>query len=101
MGRKAQKMAERMLADRWVHFLSTDAHNISTRTPKMREARDHIAARYGEPYAQRLCTENPQAVFDSRPLAAQDPPQRIFDAQEEELLYEEKPRGWLRRMFGR
>jgi protein-tyrosine phosphatase len=101
MGRKAQKMAERMLADRWVHFLATDAHNISTRAPKMREARDHIAARYGEPYAQKLCTENPQAVFDNRPLPPQEAPQRIFEAHEEELLEQEKPRGFLRRIFRR
>jgi protein-tyrosine phosphatase len=101
MGRKAQKMAERMLADRWVHFLATDAHNISTRVPKMRGARDHVAARCGEQYAQKLCTENPQAVFDSRPLPRQEAPQRIFEPHEEELLEEEKPRGLLRRIFRR
>ncbi len=101
MGRKAQKMAERMLADRWVHFLSTDAHNISTRQPKMREARDHIAARYGEQYAQRLCTENPQAVFDGGALPHQDRPEKIFDSAEEDILAGEKPRGLLRRIFRR
>lgn len=101
MGRKAQKMVERMLADRWVHFVATDAHNIGSRPPKLREARDHIAARYGEPYAQRLCTENPQAVFDNRHLPRQEAPQKIFEAHEEELLEEEKPRGLLRRIFRR
>ena len=100
MGRMAQKMAERMLADRWVHFLATDAHNISTRAPKMREARDHIAARHGEQYAQKLCTENPQAVFDNRQLPPQDPAQKIFESAEEELL-EVKPRGLLRKIFRR
>jgi protein-tyrosine phosphatase len=101
MGRKAQKMAERMLADRWVHFLATDAHNISTRAPRMREALDQIAHRHGEQYAQRLCTENPQAVFDSRPLPAQDAPLKIFEPVEDELLDEEKPRGLFRRIFRR
>jgi protein-tyrosine phosphatase len=102
MGRKAQKMAERMLADRWVHFIATDAHNISTRAPKMRDALGQIADRHGEQYAQRLCTENPQAVFDNRPLPAQDAPQKIFESAEGGLLDdEEKPRGLLRRMFRR
>ena len=101
MGRKAQKMAERMLADRWVHFLATDAHNISTRAPKMRDARDQVARRCGEQYAQKLCTENPQAVFDNRPLPRQEASLRIFDAQEEELLEIERPRGLLRRIFRR
>jgi protein-tyrosine phosphatase len=101
MGRKAQKMAERMLANRWVHFLATDAHNISTRPPKLREARDHVAARYGEQYAQKLCTENPQAVFDNRPLPSQEPPKGILEAHEEDILEGEAPRGWLRRIFRR
>ena len=103
MGRKAQKMAERMLADRWVHFIATDAHNVSTRPPQMRSALDHIASRYGEQYAQRLCTENPQAVFDNRQLGRQEPPQKIFSSAEDELLdqAEEKPRGLFRRIFRR
>jgi len=103
MGRKAQKMAEKLLADRWVHFLSTDAHNISSRPPRMREARDHIAKRHSEQYAQRLCTENPQAVFDNRPLPRQDVPQRVFETADDELLDHEldKPRGLLKRIFRR
>jgi protein-tyrosine phosphatase len=102
MGRKAQKLADRLLADRWVHFVATDAHNVSTRPPHMRAARDHVAARYGEGYAQRLCTENPQAVFDNRPLPPQEPPQKIFEAHEDdELSEDEKPRGLLKRIFRR
>jgi protein-tyrosine phosphatase len=101
MGRKAQKMAERMLADRWVHFVATDAHNISTRAPHMRDARDQIAARCGEQYAQKLCTENPQAVFDNRPLPRQEAPQRIYEDHEEELLEDEKPQGLWRKIFRR
>jgi protein-tyrosine phosphatase len=102
MGRKAQKLAERLLADRWAHFVSTDAHNVSTRPPQMQAARDHVAARFGEEYAQRLCTENPQAVFDNQRLPTQDPPQKIFEAHEEdELADDERPRGLLRRLFQR
>jgi protein-tyrosine phosphatase len=102
MGRKAQKLAERLLADRWVHFLATDAHNISSRPPHMRATYDLVASRYGEAYAQRLCTENPQAVFDNRHLPRQEHPQGIFESSEEELLDgDEKPRGLLRRIFRR
>jgi protein-tyrosine phosphatase len=86
-----------------VHFIATDAHNVSTRPPQMRSALDHIASRYGEQYAQRLCTENPQAVFDNRQLGRQEPPQKIFSSAEDELLdqAEEKPRGLFRRIFRR
>lgn len=102
MGRKAQKLAERLLADRWVHFIATDAHNLGTRPPKMRDAQDQIAARFGEQYAQRLCTENPQAVFDNRRLPPQDPPQKIFEGPEDDgVMDDEKPRGLLGRIFRR
>jgi protein-tyrosine phosphatase len=104
MGRKAQKLAERLLADRWVHFIATDAHNISNRPPHMHAACNQIAARYGDAYAQRLCTENPQAVFDNRTLPAQETPLRVYGdsgAEDEELFDEEKPRGLLRRLFRR
>jgi protein-tyrosine phosphatase len=102
MGRKAQKLAERLLADRWVHFIATDAHNVSTRPPQMRTARDQIASRFGEGYAQRLCTENPQAVFDNRRLPPQEPPKKILKAHEDdEPMEDEKPRGLLKRIFRR
>ncbi|HVG27322.1 MAG TPA: CpsB/CapC family capsule biosynthesis tyrosine phosphatase, partial [Acidobacteriaceae bacterium] len=68
MGKKAERLAHRLLADRLVHFISTDAHDPQHRPPKMRAACDLIASRYGESYARKLCTENPQAVFDARPL---------------------------------
>lgn len=103
MGRKAQKLAERLLADRWVHFIATDAHNVSSRPPQMRAACDQIAARYGEAYAQRLCTENPQAVFDGRPLGAQEAALGIEGQAgfEDEEFEDERPRNLFSRLFRR
>jgi len=79
MGNKAQKMAHQLLADRWVHFLATDAHNVKSRPPRMREAHDLVARRYGADYAHSLCTANPQAVFDGKPLPEQEDPRNLFD----------------------
>lgn len=98
MGRKAQALAHRLLADRWAHFVSTDAHNTRSRAPQMRAAFDHIATRYGDTYAQRLCTENPQAVFDGRPLPPLPNPQHLDDEFEDE---EPRSTGWFGRLFGR
>jgi len=100
MGRKAEGLAHRLLADRWAHFIATDAHDTRSRPPRMRSACDVVAKRYGEAYAQRLCTENPQAVFDGRPLPAQEDPQRLYDGYEEEED-ENRPRGWLSRLMRR
>jgi protein-tyrosine phosphatase len=95
MGKPAERMAHRLLADRWVHFLATDAHNLESRPPRMRDARDRVARRYGADYAERLCTANPQAVFEGRPLPEQDEPLRLFDEEDRST------RPWWKRVFGR
>jgi protein-tyrosine phosphatase len=92
MGKTAERMAHRLLADRWVHFLATDAHNVKHRPPKMREACDMVANKYGEEYAQRICTENPLAVFEGRPLPPQEEPLRLFETK--------KP-SFFARLFGK
>jgi protein-tyrosine phosphatase len=82
MGKPAQRMADKLLADRWVHFLATDAHNLEARPPRMREARDRVAKRYGAEYAKRLSTTNPLAVFEGRPLPEQDEPLHLYDDED-------------------
>ena len=96
MGKTAERMAHQLLADRWVHFLATDAHNLTSRPPKMREACDAVAKRYGSEYAQRLCVDNPLAVFEGRPLGAQDEPLNLFDDHGGN-----GPKSWWGRLFGR
>jgi protein-tyrosine phosphatase len=91
MGRTAEKMAHTLLRQRWVHFIATDAHNVSSRPPRLSEARALIANKYGEGYAEALSTRNPQAVFEGKP----------FEASEEPIgLYEEfKDRTWWQRLL--
>lgn len=70
-GSTAQKLAHRFLQDRWVHFLATDAHNLSGRPPKMREAFQKVAHEFGIETAERLCIRNPLAVFNGEELGRQ------------------------------
>ena len=79
MGKHAEKMAHRMLSDRWVHFLATDAHNTKSRPPRMRAAHDLVAKKYGVAYADRLCTGNPMAVYEGKPLPQQDEPLHLYE----------------------
>lgn len=79
MGREAERMAHRMLADRWVHFLATDAHNTESRPPRMRAAHDLVAKKYGTEYADRLCTANPMAAFEGRALPPQEEPRHLYE----------------------
>jgi protein-tyrosine phosphatase len=82
MGKAAERVAHKLLADRWVHFLATDAHNLDSRPPRMREACHLVAKRYGADYAERLCTTNPLAVFEGRNLPEQDEPLHLYDDDE-------------------
>ena len=72
MGKTAQKFAHRLLEKRWVHFLATDAHNTTSRPPKMRKAYEIVSRKYGEAYADMLCLQNPLSVFEGRPIAEHD-----------------------------
>jgi len=83
MGETARKMSHTLLTNRWVHFLATDAHNLTTRPPRMAEARDLVATKYGDAYANRLCTENPAAVFAGLPLPEQDEALHLYDNAED------------------
>jgi protein-tyrosine phosphatase len=78
MGKAAERMAHKLLANRWVHFIATDAHNTEKRAPRMKAAHDIIAQKYGVEYAHRLCFENPFAVYENRPLPEQDEPLHLY-----------------------
>jgi protein-tyrosine phosphatase len=93
MGKEAEKMAHRLLENRWVHFLATDAHNINTRPPQMRAACDLVAKKYGEAYANALCTINPQAVFAGQPLPPLEPARNLFEEEDDE---DPRPPLWKR-----
>jgi protein-tyrosine phosphatase len=92
MGKTAERMSHRLLADRWVHFLATDAHNTTRRPPRMREAREFVANKYGEAYAQKICVDNPLAAFEGSPFPAQEDPRNLFETS--------KP-SFFKRLFGR
>ena len=93
MGRKAQRMALELLDRRWVHFVSTDAHNTTSRPPKMRAAYEQIASRCGSDYAQLLCVSNPLNAFEGSPLGSQPEPLELYEDRE--------PQSWWQRLLGR
>ena len=70
-GRTAQSLAHQFLDRNWVHFLATDAHNLESRPPKMSEAYQVVAKRYGRETAERLCVTNPRAAFFGEELGRQ------------------------------
>lgn len=93
MGRHAERMAHDLLSNRWVHFLATDAHNVTSRPPKMREAFEVVAKKYGPDYAHLLCVSNPLAAFMGKPMPQQLEPLNLYE--------EVKEKSWLQRVLGR
>lgn len=74
-GRRAETLATKLLEENKVHFLATDAHNLSSRPPRMKEAFEMVRKKYGIETATRLCIANPRAAFfgDDLPSGALSP----------------------------
>ncbi len=92
MGRASKRMAHDLLHKRWVHFLATDAHNTTSRPPRMQAAQDEVAKRYGVEYAHLLCVSNPLAAFQGKPLPPQPEPVGLYAELE--------PKSWWKRLVG-
>jgi len=92
-GKAAAKMAHDLLERRWVHFLATDAHNTISRPPRMREAHDMVADKYGSSYARSLCVTNPLAVFLGKQFELEEEPRGLYEEVTEP--------GWWERVTGR
>jgi protein-tyrosine phosphatase len=65
--------AVREIAQLWidigaVHFLASDAHNLTSRPLRLKETFDRVAQTRGEEVARALLVDNPLAAFEGRPL---------------------------------
>src|SRR6185437_3914822 len=67
-GRAAQQIADTWLRAGAVHFIASDAHNITSRPLRLKQTYDHVAKQYGEKMARALLVDNPRAAFDGEPL---------------------------------
>jgi protein-tyrosine phosphatase len=67
-GSHAQRAAESWLDSNRIHFIASDAHNTSSRPPRLREAFEKVAQGWGTDVAKALFQENPLAALEGRPL---------------------------------
>ena len=73
-GSEARDIARQLVERGLVHFVASDAHDASDRTPRLDEAYRHVAARYGDVYAELLFVVNPRATLAGEPLGEQPAP---------------------------
>jgi protein-tyrosine phosphatase len=67
-GRSAQQCAQTLLRRGLVHFIASDAHDCTKRTPDLREAYNRLADERGEEQIRPLFIDNPIAVIAGEAL---------------------------------
>ncbi len=67
-GKAAQDIAEKWLSLGAVHFLASDAHNVTSRPLRLKETFDLVKGKWGEDVARALLIDNPLAAFEGSPL---------------------------------
>jgi protein-tyrosine phosphatase len=67
-GAAAQEIAETWLDAGIIHFLASDAHNLTSRPLRLKQTFDYVAQTRGEGLARVLLVDNPLAAFEGRPL---------------------------------
>jgi protein-tyrosine phosphatase len=69
-GARARQIADWLMKQDAVHFLSSDGHDLQRRPPTLSQARKAVAREYGEQRAQALVETNPAAVVRGEALKA-------------------------------
>jgi protein-tyrosine phosphatase len=67
-GPQARQAAEVFLRRNLIHFVATDAHNMTKRTPRVRAAKAVLEELVGSEVTDALLVRNPRAVVENRPL---------------------------------
>jgi protein-tyrosine phosphatase len=95
-GKGAQRVSHDLLRRNWVHFVATDAHDLTSRPPMLREAYKLISEKYGVETADRLCKHNPRAAYFGEPLPPQPEPEGLHPEPDVK-----QSSGLFSKMFGR
>ena len=67
-GERTMRIVEKWLAEDRIHFFASDAHNLSGRPLRLKEAYEKVVELRGEEVAQALFHDNPLAAVEGRPL---------------------------------
>lgn len=67
-GQRTMRLVEKWLAEERIHFFASDAHNLTGRPLRLKEAYEKTVSLRGEAIAQALFRDNPLAAYEGRPL---------------------------------
>ena len=99
-GRGAERLAIKLLERGLSQAMSSDAHSVKRRPPRLAEARQRAAELVGEQAATLLTNNGPEELLASRVLAV---PVYTANAEHDSgaSTVSGKASGWLGRLFGR
>jgi protein-tyrosine phosphatase len=72
-GKKSEESAWEMVHRGLVHFVASDAHDESDRTPRLDTAFQAVSHRMNAAHAQRLFVENPKAILSGGEVRSETP----------------------------
>ncbi|MCR4651284.1 MAG: hypothetical protein K5662_05975 [Lachnospiraceae bacterium] len=64
LGYKVKQFCKKMLKDRKVDLIASDAHNDGKRSPKLHKCISKVASKYGEETAVRIFRDNPMKIIN-------------------------------------
>lgn len=59
---------KKLLKNRLVHFVATDAHDNLKRAPEILDCRNYVAKKYGQGYSDKVFYNNPMSVIQNEML---------------------------------
>ena len=62
-GRKEKKLLHKLLKESRIHFVATDAHNTTSRSPVLSECAAYLEKKYGKTVAECCMYTNPQKII--------------------------------------
>ncbi len=72
-GRTIQTLSEQLINANLVHVIASDAHNLSSRPLRLREAYLVVQEKWGEERARALCYENPKKIIQGQEINIGEP----------------------------
>lgn len=72
-GKSAEANAKKLMDQKMVHFVASDAHDTEWRPPDLREARQIVADGWGEETAERLFETYPRIALTNEYIDCEDP----------------------------
>ncbi len=67
-GLRQRLLCKKLLQKDLITVIASDAHDISFRTPQLRQCAEHLESKFGRQTARKLLSGNPKAILEGRPV---------------------------------